>query len=350
MLFYLAIGVVSLALSAINGVGGNYGLMLITLLMFAVFVVMALLLLLRRNILKISTVIVFSGAWLLSGFFLYTGGAEGFSPVWLCVFAAFTFLIADRMTARMFNIALLFQVFVMLLTPLYGMLDFQYTQSFRYRFPVLISFVVLCAWISELVRSQTQKRLVEMNGKLRLHAFTDSLTGVGNRYAFQRDVEQENNAGSLSYAVVDVDHFKNINDAYGHTVGDGVLRELAGILKDHIRPLDRVYRWGGEEFVVVLPRIDHEMFESTLQRLRKTIEEAAFHIENGAVVHVTISIGGVSGCMGLDVNECIKQADKCLYRAKQAGRNRVDAVNLSHHVVLTLNGAKIINGDIRPEQ
>jgi len=125
-------------------------------------------------------------------------------------------------------------------------------------------------------------------------------------------------------AFLDIDNFKKINDTYGHDVGDMVLRTIAKILKKVLRKSDYLFRYGGEEFVVIVPATNERGFEKLLEKLRKKVEEEKIKID-GKTINVTVSIGGVvvKERYFVPLSDVINYADKLMYRAKKAGKNRV---------------------------
>jgi len=171
-----------------------------------------------------------------------------------------------------------------------------------------------------------QKRL---EADLRAMAATDMLTGLPNRRHFLAQLEQEkarvSRAEEKSAAVlmIDIDHFKQVNDSWGHAAGDQVLRHLATLMREDLRKIDTVGRLGGEEFAVILPGADSAAAEIFAERLRKQVAETPAIHEN-RTVPVTISIG-VTEIKPLDVSggDALTRADRALYRAKECGRNRV---------------------------
>jgi diguanylate cyclase len=156
----------------------------------------------------------------------------------------------------------------------------------------------------------------------------DRLTGLLNRAAMQRDliIEAERsiqNSTTYSIAMIDLDHFKSVNDEYGHPVGDVVLEQMAERFSESLRPSDRIYRYGGEEFLVLLPDTAGDAAERVLERLRQ--RAGSRPVTDGAVtIAQTVSIGLVEVCQGESPDEAIRRADSSLYRAKESGRNRVE--------------------------
>jgi two-component system cell cycle response regulator len=161
-------------------------------------------------------------------------------------------------------------------------------------------------------------------------AITDPLTGLFNRRYMETHlgtlVEQAASRGKpISAFILDIDYFKSINDSYGHDAGDDVLREFALRIRKSIRNIDLACRYGGEEFVVVMPETDLAVASMVAERLRRRIASEPFAIEQGATsLNVTISVG-IAGMKGPNETAAaiLKRADQALYRAKRDGRNRV---------------------------
>ena len=166
----------------------------------------------------------------------------------------------------------------------------------------------------------------------RTQASTDGLTGLPNRRAFVEKLNEMLHRGArfgtpVSLLILDTDHFKNVNDTYGHPVGDQVLRRLAGLLSDSVREaVDMAARYGGEEFAVLLENTPHDGALKLAERLRSALEAETFiHIEGSQAIqfHVTMSIGVASYPESGDAMVLVGKADEALYEAKQSGRNRV---------------------------
>jgi two-component system, cell cycle response regulator len=165
-------------------------------------------------------------------------------------------------------------------------------------------------------------------------AVTDQLTGLHNRRYMRVQLEQfvkrANMGGQhVSILLADIDHFKKINDIHGHAAGDDVLREFGRRLRENIRPIDLACRYGGEEFVVIMPETTQALAQAAGERIRHLIEEMPFAIGRGDLLKVTMS-GGVATVIAPDdgVDALIKRADDALYRAKGNGRNMIEVENM----------------------
>jgi two-component system cell cycle response regulator len=188
-----------------------------------------------------------------------------------------------------------------------------------------------------LARARTQIRRRRYHDKLRgllessvSMAYTDPLTGVYNRRYMKAHLDRKiteipESAKPVSVLMCDLDHFKQINDTYGHAAGDEVLKEMAGRVGDNLRDFDMVARYGGEEFVVVMPSTPLSAAQAVAERLCKRIGTEGFAIPGQAEpLRVTTSIGVASTSdPQMEAGGLLAQADAALYRAKHAGRNRV---------------------------
>lgn len=176
-------------------------------------------------------------------------------------------------------------------------------------------------------------RLAQTQQVLHLLATTDPLTGLYNRrevlarandiFSKGQESNQHNNPANFGLLMLDFDNFKEINDTYGHPIGDRVLQELASRLQAALRPYDILGRVGGEEFLVALPDSNLEQCREIAERLRKTVRENPFEIE-GVLIHGSISIGGATAHpLDQGLETLLQRADKRLYQAKTRGKNRV---------------------------
>ncbi|AFL72748.1 GGDEF domain-containing protein [Thiocystis violascens] len=184
-------------------------------------------------------------------------------------------------------------------------------------------------------RIEVGRRLIEMQAQflaarnaLAHEATHDPLTGLLNRRAIldalarQLSRERRRHPDGLAVGICDIDHFKLVNDTYGHLVGDEVLCRFARILESNLRPYDFLGRFGGEEFVVITPLIEHLNVRMLYQRFLSAISDRPIPTKAGQVP-VTISIGVKIWSADEDVDAMLMAADRALYRAKSAGRNRI---------------------------
>lgn len=159
---------------------------------------------------------------------------------------------------------------------------------------------------------------------------TDGLTNLANRRAFEEALAREFSRSTrytrpLSVVIFDIDHFKKLNDTYGHLAGDAALRQLANILRGNIRRDDLASRMGGEEFALLLPEIDHPGSLVAAEKLRRLVDEHGFEYD-GAAMPLTLSAGAATRQpTDHDATDLLRRADERLYDAKRAGRNRVRA-------------------------
>ncbi|HEV8240189.1 MAG TPA: diguanylate cyclase [Thermoanaerobaculia bacterium] len=212
-----------------------------------------------------------------------------------------------------------------------------------------------CDWTQLEARLVVAMRILALQGqliaareKLRQEASHDHLTGLWNRGAaianLRRDLSRALRAGEpLSLAFVDLDHFKSINDTWGHHAGDAVLMQTAARLQRCVRGTDTVARWGGEELLLVLPDTDPSRAAEVAERVRAAIADEPFEAD-GVALPVTASLGVAfaDGERADDWEHVVKRADAALYRAKASGRNRVDIAGAAGPVLLLPAAARIV--------
>ncbi len=212
-----------------------------------------------------------------------------------------------------------------------------------------IDFAELKARLNSMLRikrlqeelEERERQLLEANERLRYMSQTDSLTGLDNRRHLEERLEEmfehaSRLAEPFSCVMCDLDRFKSVNDTYGHQAGDAVLKQFARILRNEVREIDRVGRYGGEEFMLLLPGAVLDSAATFAERVRKQVEAHTFTFD-GAPIQRTASFG-VSAWPHPRVENCdalMRAADDALYVAKETGRNRVvrfDSDEFNEHI------------------
>ncbi len=192
---------------------------------------------------------------------------------------------------------------------------------------ILVTFLVLTGVSILEIRNSNRIaiRLIEVNNKLAYHASRDSLTNLLNRRTMSQYIQMEyvrskRSGKAFGLIMADVDDFKRVNDNHGHAAGDLVLIELAGMLSATLRKQDLIARWGGEEFLILLPETDFEGVQIAAEKVRELIAHSSVPFQ-GHDIQITLSIGGVVCEREANWDDCIKIADRALYYGKTHGKN-----------------------------
>jgi len=280
---------------------------------------------------KLAQNVFLAEALILCGFFCISGTPEGFSALWTCFIPSYTLTMLGTKRGSRYSGCAFLMIVAIFWTP-WGrsLLQYEYTSSFMLRFPMIYVAFYLMALFLEAIRAETQRRLVEAERQYQHLYAHDALTGIYNRYGFNERLNrvfEDPSVKELGLLILDLDLFKNVNDTYGHDAGDIVLRFTADTLLRLSGKTAAACRWGGEEFTVLL--WNGEDPAGLAEKIRREIEAAEIDI-GGQAIRVTVSIGvcEVKDRSGVTIAQLVKTADQCLYRAKDAGRNRVHGEQL----------------------
>lgn len=286
----------------------------------------------KVRLVSVVTVNVYLMAVLLMVLFMGDAPLNQYTLLTTLVWLPFGYGLIFVMLAARTAMFISFIVALLTFTPIFVAMAFNlrpnWGQEFTTTMPVLalsqVVYIVLLLAISDLRASfhRTSARL-QVAQEL---ALSDALTGVGNRRALQEHLRAglsvaERGQQPTSIILMDIDHFKPINDKHGHSGGDQVLVQMAQLLTDQLRASDRLGRWGGEEFMVVAQATPMHAALELAERIRKAV--AAFEFAHGDPV--TLSLGVTQTLPGDTADSLVHRADKALYRAKNGGRNRVEA-------------------------
>lgn len=194
---------------------------------------------------------------------------------------------------------------------------------------VLFSYRRIQKLESEIIkRREVEKMLLKSEENYKYQSITDDLTQLYNSRYFYKKLEEEIDRlirykQPMSLLLIDIDDFKKINDRYGHLAGDKVLKLVGKIIRNFLRKTDTPYRYGGEEFAVLLPGTEVEAAINVAERIRKGFETEDFALITNERVNISVSIGATQFKTGEELGSLIKRADDALYAAKQNGKNRV---------------------------
>lgn len=207
-------------------------------------------------------------------------------------------------------------------------------ESTAYKAVLIGSVIALCAGLALFIFfywlvGRIGKRIEKNEEELRNMAIRDGLTGLYNHKYFYTLLENEiirskRYERNISVLLLDIDHFKNVNDTYGHRAGDTILHDLSERLVNRVRLSDTVCRYGGEEITIILPETDTDAAKNIAEDLRIAIEQKQFEIEDGRSIPITVSIGlSTYPLHAQELADIVSKADSALYKAKQNGRNKV---------------------------
>ena len=260
---------------------------------------------------------------------LASGGAENSGQIWILIFPAFSLYMLGLRRGIVASLLLAGVASLLFVLIFRDQLPAEYRLATTIRVLALYFIALALSVIYERARQKSFRSVHLASRTLSHRASTDELTGLFNRRAMDALVPRDGTPVAL--IMMDIDHFKEINDSYGHAAGDAVLIELAQRLRTSLRRDDIVARWGGEEFLVALPGTDGIGGYCVAEQLRERVQEAPFRIPAAAPeTETTVTSCPLTASFGvahLDEAEsfagCIRLADERLYGAKRAGRNEV---------------------------
>ena len=260
-------------------------------------------------------------------FLMLTGGVEGTGPLWAYVSVPLVLFLQGEKSGLKILVAFIVVVAIMMFLPSNLYAYTSYSAVFKARFLASYIAVLILSWFHEYARNQAHQRWQELSDYLADQARTDVLTGISNRRDILEKLEYENMRSkrrkeNYSVLLIDIDHFKQINDTYGHDAGDMVLKEVSKAIESILFERDLLGRWGGEEFIVVLPDTDILKGSLAAEKIRQRVDNLVINNEENRIT-VAVSVGLATSDHDYLFYKYIKLADKRLYQAKAQGRNCV---------------------------
>lgn len=275
---------------------------------------------------RLSASFVIYTLYVLMCYLIYTGGEDSTGILWAYIVAPVTVYIRGlKRGSRELIIFLIAACILMNLPETFG--SQQYQTSFQIRFFLSFATVAVLSALYEYSRANWYRHTIALTEQYQLQALHDHLTQIPNRRYARQILEQEQSRvsrvnTSTCLLLCDIDHFKRINDSHGHSAGDYVLTELAKLFTRAIRKHDTVARWGGEEFMFILPQTKCDNALATADKLLELTRQHSFYFE-GKKIDVTLSIGISQLSSTRTVEQAINAADELLYQAKTSGRAQV---------------------------
>ncbi|PTB83920.1 hypothetical protein C9926_00330 [Sulfurovum lithotrophicum] len=200
-------------------------------------------------------------------------------------------------------------------------LETRYSYEFKVRLVLILFVVIMLSSLYQYTREITMKRMKKMQSDLEFFLRRDPLTGLFNRRGYDYNIPHIEKASYGAILMCDIDHFKRVNDNYGHEAGDYVLQAVAKMIRENIRIEDLSVRWGGEEFFIFLSEVTLSEAYLVAEKLRIKIENTPI-VYHDNMIEVTMSIGISIMEKDIPLNEAIKDADSAMYLSKTRGRNQ----------------------------
>ncbi len=328
-IIYVIIGTIAAIMGILNLTHNKMDLTIVSFL-FAFFNYLNVVIILKfKSGFILSAVLFVTQIVLLFTYLLIKGGIDGFSVIWVLLLPSCGLLLLGAKLGTIVSAVILSIMLLFFCVPtLNSQLSFHYSNSFMIRFPIVFIATYLISLFLESYRSLTYKELKKTQKKFEILYTHDALTGARNRYGFEDCVSQLLNlheTSKIGVLMIDIDHFKNFNDTYGHNNGDVVLKTIVKTIKDNMNDKQNVYRWGGEEFVVMF--FDGENAYKYATDIQAAIKTTPVILENGNKVSITSSMGLIISekvKSPIEIQSLIKKADELLYKAKNNGRDRIE--------------------------
>ncbi len=280
----------------------------------------------KTKSIKLASFITASSLYALMIYLVYSGGIENTGPIWMFIVPSVSLFIRG-LKQGMIDIAVFLLIYsTIMFIPEAPIYNESYTAEFKVRLTLSFLTVTFLSACYEYSREKSIQHMQALGREYQQLALHDHLTQLPNRRSALQKLEFERpssirNNSNLSIILCDVDHFKSINDRFGHDGGDHVLVELSKLFTDLIRAQDMVARWGGEEFLFILPSTKLQSAIKVSQKIHDQLKEINFCFD-GKETKITVSMGIAELENDFNIDQAINKADQRLYQAKENGRNQ----------------------------
>jgi diguanylate cyclase (GGDEF)-like protein len=281
----------------------------------------------KNNNVKLSSAIVLYSLYILMFYLIFTGGVENTGPLWVFIVAPVSVFIQGLKRGLIDITIFVITSMTIMLIPMDIIAHAAYSTEFKLRLLYSFLTVTFLSALYEYSREQSYKQALALSEKYQRLAHLDPLTQLSNRrdalFILKREQARISRSKEpLSIILCDVDYFKKINDQYGHNAGDTVLIELAELFTKNMREQDFIARWGGEEFLFILPQTEAKSANIFAEKIQEILQNHLVNHENEKI-SVKVSMGIEQFKDNQTIDEAINNADKYLYQAKNAGRNQI---------------------------
>jgi len=280
----------------------------------------------RTNDARLPAAIIVYSLYALMIFLVYSGGVEDTGPLWIFIVSPVSLFIHGLKRGLMEISIFLAIICLVLFLPADLLSSANYASAFKLRLIYAFMTVTFLSACYEYSREQSYKDTLELSKQYEQLAYTDQLTKLCNRRGALTKLELEQpriarNKEPLSVILCDIDHFKRVNDQYGHSAGDAVLIRIGEIFTKLIREQDTIARWGGEEFLFILPQTPADNAAILAEKIHQALQNELVLFDDVSIA-ITVSMGIEQMNAHQAIDEVINHADKYLYEAKNAGRNQ----------------------------
>ncbi|WP_274054727.1 GGDEF domain-containing protein [Thalassomonas haliotis] len=324
--FFSFVGMLVTGILSVNALFDNNYLLALTLIISHIVYFLCFYIYKVTKTIKLSLAIIVYSNFILMSYLVYSGGVANTGPLWIFILPSIALFINGLIRGIAVILAFIALISLLMFYPGEALLATSYPLEFKLR--LLYCFITVSALSAyyEYARETSYLHTLELSRKYELLSRLDPLTQLSNRRDATNTLEHEQlrlarNAETLAIIICDVDYFKKINDSFGHNAGDHVLVELAKLFKHCSREQDTIARWGGEEFLFILPQTNISHAQDFAAKLHKALEQQQMCYQE-QVIEVTLSMGISELKPEQSIQEAISIADKYLYQAKQAGRNQ----------------------------
>ena len=265
---------------------------------------------------------------LFGAYLVCTGGLNNSGPLWIFIIPPVALAFFGLKIGVVYNVIFLIVICVLLLFPDDLLLTTEYSYEFKSR--MIYAFLASSALsiCYEASRYKSFEQLKSLTRQYKLESKEDELTRLTNRRGMWEILTSENNQSKQNdsgvvLALCDIDYFKRVNDVYGHDIGDQILKHVSYLAKTAIRDGDVLARWGGEEFLLLMPDTNENAAVNLVESICTLIQGTPYSLEDGEKINVTLSAGVCEISPLISIHNAITLSDKCLYQAKNTGRNKV---------------------------